>query len=208
MTQHRNTKGQFARKGIKWTLIITVVGAVAFFGFNGQFNTWYTKTQNQMDVVVPMKVAVAHADETDQALALKSIDQLKQDLIAKIWQSETGTYVQKDGELLITYDPTKAMIASGVCLVIGGKRPIDCDSYGPMEEKIGTIINYWPQLYGTSITQVEAFTVANDPVQAKKFFIDCSTKISGCIFNWTYANNNPVYFNIVIPIIRTAEGNS
>lgn len=127
----------------------------------------------------------------------------KGELLQIIRKHETTNRVIKEGEIFSSFDPNSKMRAS--CMVTGGKRPIDCESYGIYQEKIGTVMAYAPQLYGHEVTQIEAMTIANDEEKASDFLLQCAVKIQGCIWNWTSANNNHAVVEDLINKIRDLE---
>lgn len=134
-----------------------------------------------------------------------TLEEAKAELDHIVWGGESGKYEPKEGEILPTFDPNKAMYAS--CIKIGGRMPKDCLSYGPRQEKIGTIQHYWPMLYGgVEISEKDARDVAEGLESSYKFFMDCSIKIKGCVWNWTTAAAHPKEVELLIRIIRKGEG--
>jgi hypothetical protein len=75
-----------------------------------------------------------------------------------------------------------------------------------LQEKLSKIQLYWPQIHnGETISEIDALTLTQDPDKAKRFFLDCSIEVSGCVWNWTTAKDdgeNEAYFNLILPIIR------
>lgn len=132
-----------------------------------------------------------------------TLEQAKAELDHIVWGGESGKYEPKEGEILPTFDPNKAMYAS--CIKIGGRMPKDCLSYGPRQEKIGTIQHYWPLLYGEEISEKDARDVAEGLESSYKFFMDCSIKIKGCVWNWTTATAHAKEVELLIRIIRKGE---
>jgi hypothetical protein len=198
----RTKQGRFTslkakiKNGLRWVAIRSAIVAlfvgVYFFGKLG--------AGNQIAVVKDVVAPKVFAGITKEAQAYKTIEELKEEMVGKIWSNESGKLNHPKGELFVTYD--QAMRESGVCTKQGGHRPKDCDSYGPMQIKLGTLQYYWKKLYGTTITDIDALLLTQDTEKSKAFFLDCAIKIEGCVFNWTYAKKNPEYFNIVLPIIR------
>ncbi len=124
-------------------------------------------------------------------------------LLEIIHNGETQNTIVKDGEIFSSFDPNSKM--RSVCMRIGGKRPLDCESYGPLQEKLGTIQYYAPQVYGHTVTQQDAMLIANDTAKAEDFFLQCSLKVEGCVWNWTSANNNRAIVTSLIQKIRHEE---
>lgn len=131
------------------------------------------------------------------------IDALKDQLAAIVHQGETKGLKVKQGEIFSSFDPNSKMRAA--CMQIGGRRQLDCESYGPYQIKIGTVQHYAVQVYGHEVTQLDAMTITTDPEKSKDFFVQCSLKVTGCAWNWTAANNNRVAVETLINVIRTLE---
>lgn len=115
---------------------------------------------------------------------------------------ESGGAKLKEGEVFYTVDPNSKMEVN--CLR-KGRRPIDCESWGLYQEKIGTIQHYAMRVYGHEVTQVEALTIALDEEKAKEFMLECAIKVDGCVWNWTAAENNRAYVEVIVPLIRKLE---
>lgn len=133
-----------------------------------------------------------------------TLEEAKKELDAIVWGGESGKHEPKEGEILPVFDPSRAMYAD--CIRIGGWMHKDCLSYGPRQIKIGTIQHYWTQLYGVEISEKEARTVAEGQQSSHDFFMDCSIKIEGCVWNWTAAQKERGKVEILIKIIRKGEG--
>ena len=131
------------------------------------------------------------------------IERMKSDIIAKLKEAETHGQDIKEGEMFYTNDPTTKM--RGVCLAIGGKRPISCDSFGPLQMKIPTIQGWYKELYGKEVTEIEAFNIAEDMKSAAPLATDAIVRIPGAIYAWTGAKNEKEFYDYVIPLIREYE---
>jgi hypothetical protein len=152
----------------------------------------------------PELIATAEAQADPTALAQEIVnqkaDKLADEMVNKLCGQESSEMSVAEGDLFITFDPSKSMYNK--CITIGGKMPVDCLSAGECQLKIGTVKHYYPQLYGKTITTTDALLLANNPTQARTFTKDCAIKIDGCIWNWTTANDDPTYYETIIPIIR------
>lgn len=197
---HRNSRGQFAswRKRILGFAVLALIGAYFIFG-HPLVMSWLDKSMYSVRAVNSFTAEAAEDNAT------KTAQELREEMIAIIWDGESDSYQPKAGEVFHTYDPDRAMRESGVCLREGGKRPIDCDSYGVMQIKIGTLQDMYPQVYGESISQIDAIMLTQDPARAKQFAVDCWVKVEGCVWRWTTAEKHAEYFNTVLPIIRKLE---
>lgn len=131
------------------------------------------------------------------------VEELKNTLANLIHQGETDGHTMTEGEIFSVFDPSASMKAE--CLKANTVRKIDCESYGPYQEKIGTIMHYAVQVYGRKVSQIEAMQIANDPIRAKDFLIQCSLKVQGCVWNWTAARNEKAQVELLIGLIRTLE---
>lgn len=140
--------------------------------------------------------------ENNENVPLK-IQELKDQLANIVHQGESDGRNMHDGEIFSVFDPSDAM--KGKCLKANTIRPIDCESYGPYQEKIGTIMYYAPKVYGKEVNQMEAMTIANDGEKAKDFFLKCSIKVQGCAWNWTAAKNNRDQVELLVNVIRSLE---
>ena len=131
------------------------------------------------------------------------IEKMKKDAIERLRNAETKGHVIKSGEVFYTNDPTNKQREA--CLRIGGKRPIDCDSFGPLMIKIPTAQAWYKQLYGKEITEMEALVMILDMKTAAPFAIDAIVKIEGAIFAWTGARSEKEFYEYVVPLIREYE---
>jgi len=140
---------------------------------------------------------------TVEKIDYKILKLMKRDLVKTLrWEELNRELVP--GELLYTNDPTKSMQSK--CNRIGGKRDINCDSWGPMQLKIPTVQYYYMQLYGKELTEVEALLIALDEEKAMAFAEDIIFEIEGSIWNWENSvNKKKSYYMKQIPFIRETE---
>lgn len=131
-----------------------------------------------------------------------TIEALEEKLAAIVHNGESQGKVMKEGEIFQVFDPSQSMRAR--CSVQGA-RPLDCDSYGPYQEKIGTIIAHSAEVYGHTVTQAEAMDIANSNDKAKDFFLKCAINVKGCAFEWTAAAQHRETVQILIDTIRSLQ---
>lgn len=149
-------------------------------------------------------IFIAHAEELPIEPSL-TIEQLEAKLDAIVWGGESEKLVMGEGDIFPVFDPSSSMYER--CAKIGGKQHKDCISYGPRQEKIGTIQYYWPKLYdGKTLTDREARDVAEGNESSRRFFLDCAVKIVGCANNWTTFQKHAVEGQVYIDLIREAKG--
>lgn len=202
--QPRKSNGTYTMKGMnKWE--IRIILFVVLMCATYLLGTFITIKFTPSEIT-----ATAHADTRSPELKGLTIEQLENKLDAIVWGVESTGKVGKgltmeEGEIFPTFDPSKAMYAQ--CIKIGGKQPKDCLSYGPRQEKIGTIEYYWPKLHdGATITDSDARDVAENNQNSKRFFLDCSVQIKGCADNWTSFSNHKTEGQIYLDLIREAKG--
>ena len=200
----RNKEGQFAREG-KWTkrfFIGLVMLSLMVVGGGMMTDDWHDLVKPELKYTAP-KVEAAELPIEKQFVGL-SVEQLEEKLDAIVWQGESKGHTMAEGEIFPTFDPSSKMYEQ--CIRIGGKQHKDCLSYGPRQEKIGTIQHYWPQLHdGEKISDKEARDIAEGNESSRRFFLDCAVKIKGCANNWTAFNNNKDIGQIYIDLIREAQ---
>ena len=203
MNYNRDNRGRFSRK---WKVagFLTLVAIGAFFIWGHPMVIQMLDSAMKGSTVEAVNSFVAEA-AVDANMAEKTAEELREEMAGKIWDAESKKYQPEPGEVFHTFDPNKAMYER--CIKIGGKRPIDCDSYGPMQIKIGTIQHFWPKMYnGAEISQLDAIAMTQDVEKSKKFFTDCAVLVEGCVWEWTTASKHEEYFKVVIPVIRKLEG--
>lgn len=180
----------FCRKVWRWTKITT---GAAFVGSLLVVIGITIGASNKAEAIFPASATVVDSHETLQTLEDK--------LAAVVHQGESNGREMKDGEIYSVFDPSQAMRAR--CMQANTVRPVDCESYGPYQEKLGTIQFYAKQVYGHEVTQLEAMQIANDNDKAKDFFLKCSIKVEGCVYNWTAAQKNRAVVDVLVPLIRS-----
>lgn len=156
---------------------------------------------NAIDISTPrahaetVTLGVLHTD--------KDIEVAKDNLAAIVHAGESDGKIMNEGEIYSVFDPSRAMRAR--CFTPYTVRPLDCESYGPYQEKIGTIQHYAPAVYGHTVTQGEAMDIANDNDKAKDFFVSCAINVPGCAWDWTAATNHREAVQALIDTIRDMQ---
>lgn len=128
------------------------------------------------------------------------VSQLKQEVVARLRRDESGGE-DSGGDLFYTHDPSSAYV--GTCARIGGKRNIQCDSWGVMQFKLTTVIHYYKVLYGEVITQKQALVIALDDDKAEALASDIIFNVEGGVWEWSAANNDSSYYAYQVPFIRS-----
>lgn len=193
--QPRKSNGQFKSAAKRWTWRILVVFFLALL-------IQPLLPSRTVEFIMPTAGSVireANAEEPTPEI----VERMKQDIIAKLRHAETNGHEIADGELFYTNDPSGKMREA--CLRIGGKRPIDCDSFGPLQMKIPTIQGWHKELYDKTLTDMEALAIAVDFAKASQLAIDAIVNIPGSIYAWTGARNEKEFYEYVIPLIREYE---
>lgn len=214
--QKRNNNGTYGANAYRvgtWMLIVvfmlSVFGASYLFGIDASKDAADHVVGWVVDRVHPATVArnagqilpTAQADETPSV----SVEELENRLDAIVWGGESEKKVMAEGEIFPTFDPSKAMYAQ--CIKIGGTQPKDCLSYGPRQEKIGTIEVYWPKLHsGETVSDKRAREIAEDNDMSRRFFLDCAEYAKGCADNWTTFTAHKPEGQIYLDLIRQAKG--
>lgn len=96
------------------------------------------------------------------------IEALKADLVSRLSQCESGGIT--DG--LVTFDPDKS-----------GKRR-NLPSFGVMQFKVPTVVQYVKQLRGDQLTDQQAIVLALNAEQAKALATQVIFDVDGGIWNW------------------------
>lgn len=176
---------------LKWTSIGGVIGGMFYLTFlAGRISSpEYVKAEVMQSV-------------TRDNLPAK-IEELKERLANIVKKGESEDKKMKQGEIWSVFDPSDAMRAK--CLAVYTVRPIDCESYGLYQEKVGTIMYFAPKVYKKEVSQMEAMAIANDEARAKDFFLTCSIEIEGCVWNWTVAKKHQAEVQLLVDVIRTLE---
>ena len=202
---HRDIKGRFTklpwRKWERRMIVgVMVVGGVVLGG--GLLTNNYAFLDRW--AASPLRYTAEFAEASTLKVENRTVAQMKQDLIHIIWAEESGKYVPKDGEILPTFDPNEKEYPS--CIKRGGRMPLYCISYGPMQIKLSTLIGFSEQVYGKKVTEKEAREIAEDLEKAQDFFLQCSIKIKGCVYHWTKAAEHKMEVETLIKYIRLEEG--
>ncbi len=203
MEQKREENGRYASGMHQWEKKgLLLLAAIALVYLSGVFI--YAKFTPAEIVAAYQPIAHADTASTTKELQGLTVAQLEEKLDAIVWGGESQKNVMDDGEIFPTFDPSPSMYAQ--CIKIGGKQNKDCLSYGPRQEKIGTIEAYWPKLHtGTKITDKDARDIAESNENSKRFFLDCSEQIKGCADNWTTFENHKDEGQIYLDLIREAK---
>ncbi len=189
MNNLRNNKGRFRRSLTK--IYITVIIASFLVVVGGE------KVMEWAEANEP--IVIERIVEVDSNI----IQLMKEDLVNNLRLEESGGRME-DGRLLYTNDPRQSMKKK--CNKIGGVRDINCDSWGVMQFKIPTVIDFYDRLYGKEITEVEALLIALDEQKALKLAEDMIFEIEGAIWNWENSvNKKRSYYLQQIPFIRSLE---
>lgn len=173
---------------------------------------YYLATQTSDTIVIDNRADVEEAvEETarryEEQLAERTGDiqeivtQLQQEVVARLQRDESGDVDTSGGIVFYANDPRSDL--TGVCARVGGKRNIECDSWGVMQFKLTTVMYYYDVLYGEKITEKEALLIALDDDQARALATDIIFEVEGGVWNWSAANNDASYFSYQIPFIRT-----
>lgn len=193
----RNKLGQFASKTHRWAFLTAVIISIYMFFGHPMLMDWFdAQLSYEAEALVIEKVVEVESDKT--------VEKMKQDLIHIIWQEESGKYVPQDGEILPTFDPNSREYDK--CVKRGGRMPLYCLSWGPMQIKLSTLIGFSEEVYGRTVSQKEARDIAEDLERAQDFFLQCSLKVKGCVYHWTKAETHRAEIELLIKYIREAEG--
>jgi hypothetical protein len=181
-------------------LVITGGCAYAYFEQSPTVHeaTTATSTPQEDSQSIIERLAAKLAGEKVQA----RVDELKKEVVEKIRNDESGIAFS-DGDVFYTHDPTESDYAD--CRRIGGKRAIDCDSWGPLQFKIPTIQHFYQTLYNEQISEKEALLVALDEEKATNLAIDIIINVEGGVYEWSSAYRREDYYNTIIPLIRDLD---
>jgi len=190
-------------KKVKIVLYISIILASIYAGYAYSQQQARVTYQREMDKAVEQTAAEYEVQIQEKELSLEeTIVNLKEEVVARIIREESGSG-HKEGELLYAHDPQKAK--RGTCARIGGKRDINCDSWGILMFKLPTIIFYYKTLYGQEISEKEALLIAIDDEKAKELASDIIFEVEGGVWNWSVAYNDPEYYAHIIPFVRSLE---
>lgn len=120
-------------------------------------------------VVSADTVYIAENKKTDTTLSNK-IEELKQEVVSKIKNCESNGLNEDYG--LVTFDPDKS-----------GKEA-NIASYGLLQFKKPTVIQYVKQLRNKDITGKEAISLALNEKEATQLAYEVIFKVKGGVWNW------------------------
>ncbi len=177
---YRDRKGRFARVGFKikrfckQVLFWAIIISIPYGTY--QIGAYVNDLKH------------VEAEVIAQDTLANKIDQLKENVLDQVKKGESMNLKEKDA--LITFDPSK-------------NSNKDIASIGLFQFKIGTVIGYYKQLYGKTITPLEAVQIALDEQQARQLAKDIIFKDDG-IGNW-YNTANKFGLREQIKIIKQLE---
>lgn len=191
-------------KKIKLALLVASLGASAFGGYylaNTGSTTFVDNSKNIEEAVEETTRRYEEQLQQREGDMKEIVAQLQKEVIARLQRDESGDVDTSGGIVFYANDPRSDL--QGSCARIGGKRNIECDSWGVMQFKLTTVMHYYDVLYGKQITEKEALLIALDDDQARALASDIIFKVEGGVWNWSAANNDANYFSYQIPFIRT-----
>jgi hypothetical protein len=142
------------------------------------------------------------ANELATRILGTKVEELKKDVVEQIRKDESNVKFSAT-DVFYTHDPSRANWDE--CMRTGGRRNINCDSWGPLQFKITTIQHFYKTLYNKEISQKEALLIALDEEKAVSLAQDIIINVEGGVYEWTTAHNRTEYYNTVIPFIRDLE---
>lgn len=190
-------------KKIKLALLVVALGAAAYGGYYlaQKESTIYVDNRAEIEEAVEETARRYEAQLEQHKGDLKEvISQLQHDLIARLQRDESGGEAS-GGDVFYANDPRSDL--RGTCTTIGGKRNIECDSWGVMQFKLTTVMHYHEVLYGEKITQKQALIIALDDDQARALASDIIFKVEGGVWNWSAAYKDESFYAYQIPFIRS-----
>lgn len=125
---------------------------------------------------------------------------LEDEVVARLQRDESGIEAS-GGDVFYANDPRSAL--AGSCTTIGGRRNIECDSWGVMQFKIPTVIGYYKQIHGVELSQKEALLLALDDEKARALAKEIIFTVEGGVWNWSAAYNDEAFYAYQIPFIRS-----
>lgn len=189
---------------IKLALLVALALASAFGGYYLSTLTSSVVVDNRSEVEEAVEETARRYEEQLAAREgdIKEIvTQLQREVVARLQRDESGDVDTSGGIVFYTNDPRSDL--QGQCARIGGKRHIECDSWGVMQFKLTTVMYFYDVLYGQKITEKEALLIALDDDKARELASDIIFKVEGGVWNWSAASNDANYFSYQIPFIRT-----
>lgn len=206
---HAPENGQFVQKpnngpiiALKWivyiTLVMVIAGSITYL--------WQTSQREPLEYQAPKSASKVDLSIPNTREKIEArLASLKVEILATMRAGETSNKTIEAGQLFYTNDPKRSDRPK--CAVIGGKRDLNCDSWGAYQFKIPTVQLYYQKLYNQNISQVDAMLVALDIIKAEALAYDIVIKEKGGIkSNWEntyYANED--FFETAITQVRTLE---
>jgi hypothetical protein len=142
---------------------------------------------------------VVHFIAPEASAEVVDVEELKQEVVSRLVKLESGGFNPDDGAVFYTHDSPKSLRA--VCNRIGGKRNLECESWGIAQVKIPTLMMWSAQL-GTPMTEKEALNLALDDEKIQKFVGTVLIEIKGSCFAWTTCVKHSEWFSSHIAHIR------
>jgi hypothetical protein len=207
-SQPRRANGEYDRKDRRkgsWgkrIVGIFIIGVGVYFAFGHPMVMNWLDSQMVVAKSTRNTAAKAFVAEASENVAVKTADEIREEMIGKIWGGESQKYQPEEGEVWMIYDPPRALRESGKCQQGGRALPWECFSFGPMQWKIETLQGFHKQIHGTEISEMEAMAIANDLERSQELAFECWVKVEGCIWHWTTAEAHAEYFRTVLPIVR------
>lgn len=196
------TSGRF-RRGLAKTLLFGFVLIVIIALTKDTFEKREFIRENMGEAIQKVENVITptvSADLNTKAKVEKKIEELENKVIARIRSIESNGAEHKDGEMLFTFDPSRAVIEK--CRKVGGWMNLDCLSLGIMQMKVSTIQRWQKQLTGEELTEREAFDLALDDDRAVEFAKDVIVGIEGAVWEWSATHGDEAFYNEVVPLIR------
>lgn len=197
-----------ARNGKVWgrlTLLVLVVGLFTVLHYTVLI-PWLNKQEAAREMSEAERIAASAL--TTERLEVK-VRELKDEVLYRIRNGADGVsgessgYVAAAGSLFYTNDPSRSN--KDVCQRIGGRRHIECDSWGSWQFKLTTIIHYHEVLYGETLTEVEALLIALDEEKAKALAEAIIFGVEGGVWNWSTTIGDEDYYRRTVPLVRELE---
>ena len=197
-TQPRTSNGRYAtNRGAKRLLAIIALITGAWLAYGAYLDMSVTTTY-VAEAIKPVAKAMRAPDRLD-----KAIEKMKRDVVLRIRDAESSGYNPKEGDLFYTHDSAKSLRAE--CTKTGGKRNLECESWGIMQMKIPTIQLWHKQLGKGEITEKDAMLLALDGEKAVAFAEEVIFGIKGSVWAWTTATADRTWFDYQINLIRDLE---
>ena len=195
--QYQDNKDRFGRK-IKWGIGLIVLTAIVIGGFLDTSILEYKQAEAEKFPEIEQPTTEATREKLE-----KKIEQMTNEILDEVKKGESHGANITAGQLFYTNDPHSTV--KEACSRIGGKRKIDCDSWGLYQFKIPTVIHYSKTLHNQDLSETEAMLIALDPVKSRSLARDIIIKVEGGVWEWSSATKNQAYFERTIPLIRELQ---